>query len=143
MTLVVRDRPVLPRAPALRVRAAVDATGTVTYRVVGDLDATCVERFRTATASAPRQPRVVLDLTGVGFIDAAGLGAVTRLIRRVVDAGRPAAVATTSATITRLLDAAGVSEAAPIVASARDAFRRAPAVLPDDGGGFPDAPCRL
>ena len=138
MTVAFRGVPSRP-APTFRVGLSVDTTGTAAYHVFGDLDAGAVEEFRAVTAGAAGQPRVIIDLSGAGLVDAAGLGAITHLVRRIVDAGRAVAIVTTSTTLAALLDSEGVSAMAPIVASSAAAFRCPPAVLPDPPGGFPPA----
>lgn len=141
MTTAVREAAV--PTPTLRIGVSVDGTGTVAYHLFGDLDARTAERFRLETASAPREPRVIVDLTHVGFIDSAGLGALTHLVRRMLQAGRLSAIVTKSPAITRLLDDADLTMVVPVVTSSSAAFRSPPAVLPDGNGGFPSAPSGL
>jgi len=57
--------------------------GALVCHVVGELDAFTATSFRSETAWLPSRSRaVVIDLSGVGFIDSSGLGALLGLVRR-------------------------------------------------------------
>ena len=58
------------------------ADGYSICRPVGELDAFTVSRFRQALAELASKPRLVIDLSGVPFVDTAGLGALIGGIRR-------------------------------------------------------------
>jgi anti-sigma B factor antagonist len=66
-----------------------EGVGVVT--AVGPLNAVCVDAFRGQFQrwwdGAPELRYVVLDLSGVAFMDSSGLGAVVALLRRVADRG--------------------------------------------------------
>jgi anti-sigma B factor antagonist len=47
--------------------------GAVTLAVKGDIDMASADRFRRALDDAPAGDRLVVDLTGVGYLDSAGV----------------------------------------------------------------------
>ena len=47
--------------------------GAVTLAVTGDIDMSSADRFRRALDDAPTGNRLVVDLTGVGYLDSAGV----------------------------------------------------------------------
>lgn len=69
-------------------------SGHIVCRPQGDLDAFTVVRFRQAIADMPSASAVIIDLSGVPFIDSAGLGALVGGIRRIRDLGGEAVVST-------------------------------------------------
>jgi anti-anti-sigma factor len=85
-------------------------------RVAGELDlSTAAQLCRaiqtTATEAAPRAPRVVVDLTALGFCDSTGLGALVRAVREIRVLGGKAVLAVTpGSTLDRLLDLSGLRE---------------------------------
>ena len=98
-------------------------------RPVGELDAYTVSEFRDALGGLADVPHLVIDLSGVPFMDSAGLGALIGGIRRAREAGGDVAVACSRPTLTRLLHTTGfdrivsvtetVDEAAAALADAR------------------------
>jgi anti-anti-sigma factor len=57
----------------------------------GDLDIYAMDGFRTALAAVPAKP-VIVDLSGVTYIEAATIGELMRLRNRLHAAGQPLAV---------------------------------------------------
>ena len=110
--------------------------GTLVVRVVGDLDVAteptftaALRRFRLGDA-----PVVIVDLSGVTFLDARGLAALVRLRRRVnVHAGRLGLV--TSPRVLTLLHLAGLDAVFEIFATAQDAI----GYLADSAGYAPSS----
>ena len=76
-------------------------------RPVGELDAYTVSQFRDALGALASTPHLVIDLSGVPFMDSAGLGALIGGIRRAREAGGDVAVACNRPTLTRLLHTTG------------------------------------
>lgn len=83
------------------------ADGYTVCRPVGELDAFTVSQFRQALSELASSPRLLIDLSGVPFVDSAGLGALIGGIRRVRELGGEVAVSSTRATLTRLLRTTG------------------------------------
>ena len=72
----------------------VSDTGSYTLcQPVGELDAYTVGQFREALGELSSQPRVLIDLSEVPFMDSAGLGALIGGIRRAREADGEVAVA--------------------------------------------------
>lgn len=105
--------------PLLRVAVAVHPpAGGVSLCVVtlvGDLDLVSAPRLRRATEEALPDDRqaagvrdVVVDLTDVGFVDSAGLGALLTALRRTTVRGGRFAVVGASEQARRLLTLTGV-----------------------------------
>lgn len=81
--------------------------GFAVCRPHGDLDAFTVVRFREAIAEIPSDSIVIFDLSGVPFIDSAGLGALVGGIRRIRDLGGEAVVSTNRPVHRNLLHTTG------------------------------------
>ena len=76
-------------------------------RPVGELDAFTVGQFREALSELSGTPALLIDLSGVPFLDSAGLGALIGGIRRARELGGDVAVACNRPTLTRLLHTTG------------------------------------
>lgn len=81
--------------------------GYVVCRPVGELDAFTVSQFRQSLAELASNPRILIDMSGVPFVDSAGLGALIGGIRRARELGGDVAVACNRPTLTRLLHTTG------------------------------------
>ncbi len=64
------------------------AEGYTICRPIGELDAFTVSQFRQSLAELASKPRLIIDMSGVPFVDSAGLGALIGGIRRGQRAGR-------------------------------------------------------
>ncbi|HET6793856.1 MAG TPA: STAS domain-containing protein [Acidimicrobiales bacterium] len=84
-----------------------EADGYTICRPNGELDAFTVSQFRESLAELSSRKRLVIDLSGVPFIDSAGLGALIGGIRRTREQGGEVAVACNRATLIRLLRTTG------------------------------------
>jgi anti-sigma B factor antagonist len=91
-----------------------DGDGYVVCRPVGELDAYTVGQFRESLAELASSPRLLIDLSGVPFMDSAGLGALIGGIRRAREAGGDVAVACSRPTLTRLLHTTGFDRIVPV-----------------------------
>lgn len=83
------------------------ADGYTICRPVGELDAFTVTQFRQQLAELASNPRLLIDMSGVPFVDSAGLGALIGGIRRARELGGDVAVACNRPTLTRLLKTTG------------------------------------
>ena len=81
--------------------------GYIICRPVGELDAFTVSQFRQALAELASNPRLLIDMSRVPFVDSAGLGALIGGIRRARELGGDVAVACNRPTLTRLLKTTG------------------------------------
>lgn len=97
--------------------------GCTICRPVGELDAFTVSQFRQALAELASSPRLLIDLTGVPFVDSAGLGALIGGIRRVRELGGDVAVACPRPTLTRLLHTTGFDRIVTVAPSVDEACK--------------------
>ena len=97
-------------------------------RPVGELDAYTVGQFREALGDVSANPRLLIDLSEVPFMDSAGLGALIGGIRRAREAEGEVAVACSRPTLTRLLHTTGFDRIVPVtetIDEAVDALKNA------------------
>ena len=84
-----------------------EGDGFTICRPVGELDAFTVSQFRQSLAELASRPRLLIDMSGVPFVDSAGLGALIGGIRRAREQGGDVAVCCNRPTLTRLLHTTG------------------------------------
>ena len=94
-----------------------NADGYVVCRPVGELDAFTVSQFRQALAELASNPLLLIDMSGVPFVDSAGLGALIGGIRRARELGGDVAVACNRPTLTRLLHTTGLDRIVTVAES--------------------------
>ena len=93
----------------------IDETGDYTVcRPVGELDAFTVGQFREALSDLSGTPRLLIDLSGVPFLDSAGLGALIGGVRRAREAGGDVAVYGARPAVARLLHTTGFDRVATV-----------------------------
>jgi anti-sigma B factor antagonist len=97
----------------------------------GELDAYSVAQFREAFAELADEPRVIVNLSGVQFMDSAGLGALIGGIRRIRDSEGRVVIYSDREAITKLLHTTGFDRIVPV----KDAYAEAIGALDED----PDA----
>ncbi|HEX2302290.1 MAG TPA: STAS domain-containing protein [Gaiella sp.] len=91
-----------------------DGMAIVTLR--GELDAHDAPRLRELFGEAMEQvqgadrPRVVLDLTGVAFLDSTALGTMVGVLRRVREAGGELRVVLPETTARRIFEITGLDD---------------------------------
>ncbi len=86
----------------------------VVLRPVGELDAYSVAQFREAFADISDEPRLVVDLSQVQFIDSAGLGALIGGIRKLRENEGRISVFCDRSNINRLLHTTGFDRIVPV-----------------------------
>jgi anti-sigma B factor antagonist len=91
----------------LTIRTELAPGGVTVCRPVGELDAFTVSHFREAMAELAARGRLVIDLSGIPFLDSAGLGALIGAIRRTRELGGSVGVACNRPTLARLLRTTG------------------------------------
>jgi anti-sigma B factor antagonist len=118
----------------LTVQNEIRPEGFVICRPVGEVESFTVSQFRQALAEVASAGHLVIDLSGVPFVDSAGLGALIGGIRRTRELGGQVAVACSRPTLVRLLRTTGFDR---IVTVADTVAEAAMAIQIDalDGGG--------
>ena len=94
-----------------------EADGYRICRPTGELDAFTVGQFREALAEMGGTGRLVIDLSGVPFLDSAGLGALIGGVRRAREAGGDVAVYGARPAVARLLQTTGFDRVASVTDS--------------------------
>ena len=102
--------------------------GYTVCRPVGELDAFTVSQFRQALAELASSPRLLIDMSGVPFVDSAGLGALIGGIRRARELGGDVAVCCNRPTLVRLLHTTGFDR----IVTVTETLEEAAAFLGDD-----------
>ena len=119
-------------APVLEITANRSDDGTqVDLCPAGELDAYSVAQFREAFAELADEPRVIVNLSGVQFMDSAGLGALIGGIRRIRESDGRVVIYSDREAITKLLHTTGFDRIVPV----KDDYKGAIASLDED----PDA----
>ena len=93
----------------------------IVCRPAGDLDAYTVAAFREKLTELATYSRVVIDLSGVPFMDSAGLGALIGGIRKARENDARVVVACDRPALTRLLHTTGFDRIVPVTESYKDA----------------------
>jgi anti-sigma B factor antagonist len=96
-------------------------------RPAGEIDASTVSQFRAVLGDLATNPRVVIDLSDVTFVDSAGLGALIGGIRRTRELGGDVVLACPRPSMARLLRTTGLDHIVTIAASMAEAHE---ALLP-------------
>ena len=86
----------------------VASNGTVICVPKGNLDATTVTTFRGAAALCLGEPGLIIDLSGVRFIDGAGLTAVVGAVRRARGQRTRVGAVVPAGTLRKVLHEAGL-----------------------------------
>jgi anti-sigma B factor antagonist len=99
-------------------------------RPVGELDAYTVGQFREALGELASEPKLLIDMSEVPFVDSAGLGALIGGIRRARESGGDVAVCCNRPTLVRLLHTTGFDR----IVTVTDTVAEAAASLTSDDG---------
>ena len=103
-----------------------DGLAVVTLR--GELDAHDAPRLRELFAGAVgelvgiEQPRLVLDLTAVGFLDSTALGSIIGAVRRVREAGGELTLVLPTSPARRIFEITGLDSVLTVHATRADAL---------------------
>jgi anti-sigma B factor antagonist len=90
--------------------------GTVVLRLVGELDIASAPRLEAEFgAAAPLAGRVMVDLSGVEFIDSSGLRALLAVAGRAREQDRELSIRRPSAEVQRIFEISGVDGRHPLV----------------------------
>ena len=115
-------------APVLEIRVDRSDPEFVQLCAEGELDAYSVAQFREAFAELGSEPRLIVNLSEVQFMDSAGLGALIGGIRKVRENEGRIAVFCDRANITRLLHTTGFDRIVPV----KDVLAEAVSALDED-----------
>jgi anti-sigma B factor antagonist len=103
------------------IQYEVKPDGYTICRPAGELDAFTVHQFRQALAEIASSRHLVIDLSGVPFVDSAGLGALIGGIRRVREIGGSVVVACSRRTLASLLHTTGIDRIVTVTESVEEA----------------------
>ena len=95
--------------------------GYTVCRPVGELDAFTVGQFRETLTELGGGQRLLIDLSGVPFLDSAGLGALIGGVRRSRESGGDVAVYGARPAVARLLHTTGFDRVASVSENEQDA----------------------
>jgi anti-sigma B factor antagonist len=98
--------------------------GWAVVRASGDLDLTTAPRLREAVVGivVGGQPRVVLDLQAVDFIDSTGLGVLVGLLKRTRGQGGDLRLVSTRPSLRKVLELTALDRALPLAPRVEDAI---------------------
>ena len=107
----------------MSVSAGEGAGGSRTVvRLVGEADVTTRALGDVLSAEAARKPRLLLvDMSGLTFIDSAGLHEIVRAHRRLRADGGRLALVSPSLPVDRILQLSALDQVIPVYASAEEA----------------------
>jgi anti-sigma B factor antagonist len=92
-----------------------------TLRIVGELDASSADLVREAAGDLRHVPCVAIDLSGLEFMDSAGMGALIASLRTIREAGGRVALVGPRPSVGRVIHAAGFERIVPVVETVADA----------------------
>ena len=104
----------------MRVRCD-ETEASVVCHVAGDLDHSSIAEFREAVAPLAKKKKVIFELSGVPFVDAAGLGALIGTVQRIRDRRGGAVVCAARPSVRRVLQLVGIPRVVTIVDTVQDA----------------------
>jgi len=96
--------------------------GYTICRPVGELDAFTVSQFRQALSDMASSRRLIIDMSGVPFVDSAGLGALIGGIRRARELGGDVVVACNRPALVRLLRTTGFDRIVTVTETVEEAI---------------------
>lgn len=98
--------------------------GWAVVRVHGDIDMTTAPRLREHVIGVVTggQPKVVLDLQGVEFVDSTGLGVMVGLLKRTRSQGGDLRLVSTRTALRKVLELTALDQALPLSATVADAL---------------------
>jgi anti-sigma B factor antagonist len=102
----------------LSVRVS-DLEGWALVRVDGDLDVATAPRLREQLVAviAGGQPRIVLDLDGVDFLDSTGLGVIVGLLKRARTFGGDVRLVCTQPGVRKVFEITALDRTMPLADS--------------------------
>ena len=116
-----RARPPLKR-PALNIQIMDNGKRLTICQLDGELDLSTICQFRETVAGIAPGSRLLIDMSGVTFLDSAGLGALVGTIRRSREFGGDVAVTCNRHVLVRLLSTVGLDRVVTITDNVEDAM---------------------
>lgn len=97
--------------------------GWAVVRTSGDLDLTTAPRLREQVVQLVTngQPRVVLDLDGVDFVDSTGLGVIVGLLKRTRSQGGDLRLVSSRRSLQKILELTSLEHALPLAGTVDEA----------------------
>lgn len=98
--------------------------GWAVARVSGDIDLTTAPRLRERLVQivVGGQPRVVLDLQAVDFVDSTGLGVIVGVLKRTRGQGGDLRLVSTRSRLRKILELTSLDQALPLAATVEEAL---------------------
>jgi anti-sigma B factor antagonist len=127
---------------ALSISVAEPVSGVFVVSLVGDLDATSLDELSRQLAELRGKPRarVVVDVSGLEFIDSSGLNALVTGARAVEAHEGSMVVAGAPHYVARVFELVRLGESVEVEASVEEALRRAEADAAAEQIGHSDGP---
>lgn len=101
-----------------------DLDGSTLIQVEGEIDLSTVPQLeRELTPHVEAGRNVVVDLTGVDFMDSTGIGALVRASNRTREAGAELSLACGPGSVRRVLEVSGLDKMIPVYPDALAATR--------------------
>ena len=96
--------------------------GWAVVRASGDIDLTTAPRLREQLVKlvVGGQPRVVLDLEAVDFVDSTGLGVIDGLLKRTRSQGGDLRLVSTRSGLRKILEMTALDQALPLAATVQE-----------------------
>jgi len=98
----------------LTVTSQADGSGIWTFELVGALDLASRDELTSAAGKALKSDdlsAIVLDLSGITFVDSTGIGAIVQIAGDASDVGAAFALRRPSSRVVRILQIAGLEDA--------------------------------
>ena len=98
--------------------------GWAVVRASGDIDLTTAPRLREQLVKlvVGGQPRVVLDLQAVDFVDSTGLGVIVGMLKRTRSQGGDLRLVSTRTGLRKILEMTALDQALPLAATVQEAL---------------------
>ena len=98
--------------------------GWAVVRASGDIDLTTAPRLREQLVKlvVGGQPRVILDLQAVDFVDSTGLGVIVGMLKRTRSQGGDLRLVSTRNGLRKILEMTALDQALPLAATVQEAL---------------------